>query len=68
MTLTRYASVDDSERWQPNILGRLAINLVVAGGCDTIVTYNIGDFGGAQQFGIRVVRPLEFLRETGILP
>lgn len=46
----------------------MVLEVAVAGRCGTIVTYNIGDFGGAQQFGIRVLRPLDFLREIGILP
>ena len=46
----------------------MVLEVAVAGRCDTIVTYNIGDFGGAQQFGIRIVRPLDFLRDLGILP
>lgn len=46
----------------------MVLEVAVAGGCDTIVTYNIGDFSGAQQFGIRVVTPLNFLRDLGILP
>ena len=46
----------------------MVLEVAVAGRCDAIVTYNIDDFSGAQQFGIRVVRPLDFLRETGILP
>lgn len=46
----------------------MVLEVAVAGGCDVIVTYNVGDFGGAEQFGIRVIRPLDFLREIGILP
>lgn len=45
----------------------MVLEVAVAGGCGTIVTYNIGDFRGAQPFGIRVARPLDFLRELGIL-
>jgi putative PIN family toxin of toxin-antitoxin system len=46
----------------------MVLEVAVAGGCGTIMTYNIGDFGGAQRFGIRVVRPLDFMRDIGILP
>jgi putative PIN family toxin of toxin-antitoxin system len=45
----------------------MVLEVAVAGGCDAIVTYNIADFGGAERFGIRAVRPLDFLREIGIL-
>jgi putative PIN family toxin of toxin-antitoxin system len=44
----------------------MVLEVAVAGRCDAIVTYNIRDFGGAEQFGIRVVKPLEFLRDIGI--
>ena len=46
----------------------MVLEVAVAGQCDTIVTYNMGDFDGAQQFGLRIVRPLDFLRDIGILP
>ena len=46
----------------------MVLEVAVAGRCDTIVTYNISDFGGARQFGIRIARPFDFLRDVGILP
>ena len=46
----------------------MVLEVAVAGRCDTIVTHNIDDFGGAQQFGVRIVRPFDFLRDRGILP
>ena len=46
----------------------MVLEVAVAGRCDRIVTYNIGDFGGAQQFGVGIVRPFDFLRDIGILP
>jgi hypothetical protein len=30
-----------------------------------IVSYNIGDFAGIEQFGLRAVEPATFLREIG---
>jgi len=39
------------------------LEVAVAGGCDTIVTYNRRDFRGAERFGVRVVTPREFLIE-----
>jgi putative PIN family toxin of toxin-antitoxin system len=44
----------------------MVLEVAVAGHCEAIVTYNTGDFGGAERFGIRVITPLEFLREIGI--
>jgi hypothetical protein len=34
----------------------------VAGRADGIVTHNVRHFAGAEQFGIRVMTPREFLR------
>jgi len=44
------------------------LELAVTAGCDVIVTYNVRDFAGAEQFGIRVVTPKEFLRAIGGVP
>ncbi|MCK5923593.1 MAG: PIN domain-containing protein [Methylococcales bacterium] len=39
--------------------------LAVAAGCDAIVTYNLKDFTSLEQFGLRVITPLELLDELG---
>ena len=44
------------------------LELAVESGCNFIVTHNIRDFSGAEQFGIRVVTPKEFLKVIGGLP
>ena len=41
------------------------LEAAVAGGCDAIVTFDHRHFAGAERFGIRVMRPKEFLSETG---
>ena len=41
------------------------LELAVEAGCDFIVTHNVRDFSGSQQFGVRVVTPREFLRVMG---
>jgi predicted nucleic acid-binding protein len=46
----------------------MILELAVTAGCDVIVTYNKADFRGIEQFGVRIVTPLEFLREIGELP
>lgn len=43
----------------------LVAEIAVAAGCDAIVTYNRRDFAGIEQFGIRVLTPIEFLIEIG---
>jgi hypothetical protein len=35
----------------------------VAGAADAIVTHNVRHFAGAEQFGVRVLTPREFLRK-----
>lgn len=44
------------------------LELAVEANCDFIVTHNVRDFAGAERFGIRVVRPREFLRIIGEFP
>ncbi len=44
------------------------LELAVEAGCDFIVTHNVRDFSGSEQFGVRVVTPKEFLRVIGDLP
>lgn len=40
------------------------VETAINGGADTIATFNLGDMAsGAARFGIRVIRPAEFLRE-----
>lgn len=43
----------------------MVLELAVAARADCIVTFNRQDFQGAEQFGIRVVTPQEFLQEIG---
>ncbi len=46
----------------------MVLELAVAAGCDSIVTYNKRDFEGAERFGLQVVTPKEFLEKIGELP
>ena len=46
----------------------MVLELAVSAGSEIIVTYNKDDFKGVEQFGIRVLTALEFLREIGELP
>ena len=41
----------------------LVLEIAVAGGCEVIVTYNVRDFAGSDQFGLRVLTPAQFLDE-----
>jgi len=40
---------------------------LTAAGCDAIVTYNGRDFAGAEELGVRICAPKEFLTEIGVL-
>ncbi len=43
----------------------MVLELTVAAGADTIVTFNLKDFAGTETFGLRVVTPQVFLQEIG---
>ena len=43
------------------------LEAAVAGRCEGIVTFDRRDFTGAEQFGVRVMGPKEFLSEIGEL-
>lgn len=44
----------------------MILELAVAAECSAIVTYNDRDFGGARQFGVRILTPQEFLDQIGV--
>ncbi len=46
----------------------LLLEVAVQSQASAIVTFNKRHFLVAQQFGVRVLNPLEFLREIGVLP
>jgi putative PIN family toxin of toxin-antitoxin system len=43
----------------------MVLELAVAAGQASIITFNGGDFQGADQFGVRILTPREFLVEIG---
>jgi len=43
----------------------LVLEAAVAANCEAIITHNVRDFDRAHQFGIRVLRPADFLSEVG---
>ena len=67
-------SVAKSQRvfylWRPLLRDpqdEMVLEIAVSASCDTIVTFNQRDFAGAEQFGIQLMRPGEFLRQIGEL-
>ena len=45
----------------------LVLELAVAAGCKTVVTFNIRDFRGAEGLGVSAQRPGDFLKAIGVL-
>lgn len=45
----------------------MVLELAVESESDAIVTHNVRDFTGTEQFGIRISRPQDLLREIGEL-
>ena len=45
----------------------MVVELAVAAGCRTIVTYNVRDFRSAQGLGVAPQVPAEFLKSIGVL-
>lgn len=43
----------------------MVLELAVESRSDFIITYNVGDFEGSRQFGIKVLTPKEFLEKIG---
>jgi len=43
----------------------MVLELAVESGCELIVTHNLKDFAGADGLGVKVVRPVDFLRKLG---
>ena len=43
----------------------MVLELAVEARCDSIITFNVRDFAGAESFGIRVLTPPRFLSELG---
>jgi putative PIN family toxin of toxin-antitoxin system len=46
----------------------MLLELAVEAGCNRIVTFNVKDFAGIEQFGLKAVGPHEFLKQIGVLP
>jgi putative PIN family toxin of toxin-antitoxin system len=57
--------------WRPTLRDPkddMVLELAVEAGCDAIVTHNTKDFIGIERFGIRNVRPSEFLASLEVKP
>ena len=57
--------------WRPTLRDprdELVLELAVAAGCSHIVTHNVTDFAGAEQFAVRALPPAAYLRHLGVRP
>jgi putative PIN family toxin of toxin-antitoxin system len=55
--------------WRPTLRDpedEMLLELAVKAQCDYIITFNLRDFQGVEQFGISALRPREFLKIIGI--
>jgi putative PIN family toxin of toxin-antitoxin system len=46
----------------------MLLELAVEAACNRIITFNLKDFTGIDQFGLRAIEPREFLNEIGAIP
>ena len=54
--------------WRPHLRDPrddLVLELAVAAGAKFIITHNIRDFAGSEDFGVRAIPPVVFLRQIG---
>lgn len=54
--------------WRPHLSDSgddMILELAVAGRCDFIITYNVRDFSGVGQFGVRILTPGQFIKRLG---
>jgi predicted nucleic acid-binding protein len=57
--------------WRPFLRDpkdEMVLELAVKAGCESIITYNTRDFAGVEKFGLKLLKPSEFLRLIGKLP
>jgi putative PIN family toxin of toxin-antitoxin system len=45
----------------------MVLELAVKAGCDSVVTYNVRDFVGIEQFGVSAITPAKFLESIGAM-
>jgi putative PIN family toxin of toxin-antitoxin system len=57
--------------WRPHLRDPqddFVLELAVESSCNFIVTFDVKDFTGSEQFGIKAITPQEFLRVLGEIP
>lgn len=54
--------------WRPTLRDpgdELVLELAVAAGCPQVVTHNVRDFAGSEQFGVEIFTPQQWLTKIG---
>lgn len=54
--------------WRPTLSDAkddMVLEVAAHAGCEAIVTYNVEDFRGSGRFGVKAIRPREFLELIG---
>ena len=54
--------------WRPQLKDPsddMVLELAVTANCNYIITYNVNDFKGIENFGIKAITPKEFLELAG---
>lgn len=55
--------------WRPTLSDprdELVLEVAVAAGCADIVTHNVRDFAGSEQFGVAISTPRQWLTKIGV--
>lgn len=56
--------------WRPQLQDPkddMVLEVAIQAGCESIVTHNVADFRGCDQFGIEIVTPKSFLKRIGAI-
>jgi len=57
--------------WRPSLRDprdELLLELAVAAQCEHVITHNVRDFAGAEQFGVTALTPGDYLNRMGVRP
>ena len=46
----------------------MVLEVAVAANCQYIVSFNVRDFVGSEQFGVQAITPKVFLQQLGVIP
>jgi putative PIN family toxin of toxin-antitoxin system len=56
--------------WRPQLpdpKDDMVLEIAIQAGCEAIVTHNVADFRGCDQFGVQIETPKSFLKRIGVI-